>query len=94
MTKVKMPNPKAAIDYQESLLKAADRQLDAANCKMENLNTPGYNVATQSCLTHVFDVLREAGANDAPTHSNSKDKFTKRFMVNVKGKSREDFPDE
>ncbi|XQF94227.1 hypothetical protein ACOBV9_18530 (plasmid) [Pseudoalteromonas espejiana] len=31
--------------------------LDAADGDPDNLQTPLYDAATQSCLTHVFDVL-------------------------------------
>ncbi|WP_187410471.1 RHS repeat-associated core domain-containing protein [Saccharophagus sp. K07] len=92
--KIKVPNPKAAIDYQERMLRTADRQLAEANYEMERLTSPDYDVVTQSCLTHVFDVLRVSGISDAPYHSDPKDNSTKRFMIGLKRKSKEDFPNE
>lgn len=76
------------------MLRTADRQLAEANYEMERLTSPDYDVVTQSCLTHVFDVLRVSGISDAPYHSDPKDNSTKRFMIGLKRKSKEDFPDE
>lgn len=92
--KIKVPNPRAAIDYQDRLIKAADRQIAEANYDLEQLATPEYDVVTQSCLTHVFDVLRAAGISDAPLHSDPKNRATKHYMIGLKRKSKEDFPHE
>ncbi len=67
--KISVPNPKAAINYQNELIRKADRQLAEANYKPENLNTPDYNIETQSCLTHVFSVLSCAGVENMPKTS-------------------------
>jgi len=36
---------------------------------MDQLTTPNYDIETQSCLTHVYDVMRSGGIADVPLTS-------------------------
>ena len=83
-TTIKLPNAIAASDLQRQLLREGDMALDRADWNPENLDTPLYDPVNQSCLTHVFDVLKAGGIENVPENSNSKDRkvllFTKKLM--------------
>ncbi|WP_249363924.1 RHS repeat-associated core domain-containing protein, partial [Pseudoalteromonas sp. S1649] len=58
---IKLPNAIAASDLQRQLLREGDMALDRADWNPDNLDTPLYDPVNQSCLTHVFDVLKAGG---------------------------------
>ncbi len=51
---IDLPNSKAAIDYQKSITQT---------------DTGIYDASKNSCLTHVMDVIRSGGIENAPTNS-------------------------
>ena len=81
---IKLPNAIAASDLQRQLLREGDMALDRADWNPDNLDTPLYDPVNQSCLTHVFDVLKAGGIENVPDNSNSKDRkvllFTHKLM--------------
>ncbi|WP_331461430.1 RHS repeat-associated core domain-containing protein [Pseudoalteromonas sp. SWXJZ94C] len=84
---IKLPNAIAAIDLQRQLMLNSEIALDAADGDPDNLQTPLYDAATQSCLTHVFDVLEAGGIEGTPKSSSIRDKSVRKFtrdMMNGK----------
>ena len=84
---IKLPDAIAAIDLQRQLILNSEIALDAAGGDPDNLQTPLYDAATQSCLTHVFDVLEAGGIEGTPKNSSIRDKSVRKFardMMNGK----------
>lgn len=84
---IKLPNAIVAIDLQRQLMLNSEIALDAADGDPDNLQTPLYDAATQSCLTHVFDVLEAGGIEGTPKSSSIRDKSVRKFtrdMMNGK----------
>uniref|UniRef100_UPI001CA4818C RHS repeat-associated core domain-containing protein n=1 Tax=Marinomonas lutimaris TaxID=2846746 RepID=UPI001CA4818C len=84
---IKLPDAIAASDLQRQLLREGDMALDRADWDPDKLDTPLYDPVNQSCLTHVFDVLRAGGVEGVPENSSLQDKSVLKFtrdMMNGK----------
>lgn len=84
---INLPNTVAAIDLQRQLMLNSEIAPDAADGDPDNLQTPLYDAATQSYLTHVFDVLEAGGIEGTPKSSSIRDKSVRKFtrdMMNGK----------
>jgi RHS repeat-associated protein len=84
--KVKLADAEAAQKYQKGLVDQGYAALDRANYDPNKLDTPMYCVETQSCLTHVFDVLN-AGGKPAPKTS-PVGLSTRRYMKGIEKESK------
>ncbi|WP_244958547.1 RHS repeat-associated core domain-containing protein [Pseudoalteromonas fuliginea] len=96
-TTIKLPNAIAASDLQRQLLREGDMALDRADWNPENLDTPLYDPVNQSCLTHVFDVLKAGGIENVPDNSDIEDRkvllFTKKLMKGKIGPPEKKVPE-
>jgi len=94
---IKLPNAIAASDLQRQLLREGDMALDRADWNPENLDTPLYDPVNQSCLTHVFDVLKAGGIENVPDNSDIEDRkvllFTKKLMKGKIGPPEKKVPE-
>ncbi|GAB2197565.1 RHS repeat-associated core domain-containing protein [Sessilibacter sp. MAH4] len=84
--KVKLADAEASQKYQRDLVDQGYGALDRAGYDPDRLDTPMYCVETQSCLTHVFDVLN-AGGKPAPKTS-PVGLSTRRYMKSIEKESK------
>jgi RHS repeat-associated protein len=85
---IKVPDVDSAMAYQNECIKGGDAALDRANYESDRLDTPLYNTESQSCLTHVFDVMRAGGREDAPKTSPT-NRTTYKLMKSLEKESNE-----
>jgi RHS repeat-associated protein len=84
---VSLPNAVAAREKQVALKNKSYDALSLVDYDPMKLNTPMYDVEKQSCLTHVFDVLKAGGRDDAPDTSEVKE--SKKYLFKLAKEERQ-----
>jgi len=84
---VVLPDALAARKEQVKLKDASYLALEAVDYDPMKLDTPAYDAVKQSCLTHVFDILKAGGRDDAPSTSEVKE--SKKYLLKLTKEEKE-----
>ena len=67
--------------------------LDRVDWDTDRLDTPLYDVKNQSCLTHIFDILKAGELENVPDNSDAENRAVRTFMSKMrKGKLGKQLP--